>query len=71
MEVYRTLAYKRDPISVAVEFAKSYWDKPREIVNWDNTYLTFQVENGIATYTVNLDPGIKNVYSPYYYIVRL
>ncbi len=48
-------AYNRTARSAAEEFARTYWDKPRRVV-WGEGG-TFQVEDGVRTYSVHLQPA--------------
>ena len=53
-EMFRTDAYNRTPTDVTAEFARTYWEKPRQVINLrqvftgDDTDLAyFEIEDGI------------------------
>ena len=60
IEVFRTDAQNRCPTDIAAEFARTNWDQPRKVINWqassyeDDSLCFFQVEDGIACYQIQL-----------------
>ncbi len=53
--LWQTCAYNYTPQSAAQEFARTYWDKPRQVI-WKGKD-TFQVEDGIRVYRVVFQPS--------------
>lgn len=54
--LWQTCANGYTPQGAAHEFAQTYWDKPRQVVNWkDNTF-----HDGTRTYRVVFQPSKDN-----------
>ena len=56
-DIWQCPAQGRTLASAANEFARSYWDKPRKVVNLkadpnDSNAATFQVEDGLRIYSI-------------------
>jgi hypothetical protein len=72
--VYQALAYNTSALSAAENFARSYFDKPRQVVDFtpgdEQHPATFMLKDGRATYRIQYDPGIKLVSSPVFKIYR-
>ncbi len=62
-DIWQCDAYGRTLASAANEFARTYWDKPRKVENLqadpnENNAATFQVKEGLATYSIYHVEGI-------------
>ena len=72
--VYQALAETHTERTAADDFARSYFDKPREVANFipgDTSHpATFMLLNGLAVYEIQRDPGTRLVSSPTLKIYR-
>ena len=69
--VYQANAQDYTPLQAANGFALSWFDKPREIENFNATELTFNLANGCAIYKIIHIEGVRLVSLPLWQIVRL
>jgi hypothetical protein len=61
--VYQCDTYNKSARDAAVDFARTYFDKPRDIVVISEGFgiFEFRLKNGVALYFVHYIPAVKNV----------
>ncbi len=68
--IYSIDAYRQTPESVARQFAREYWDRPRELA-WIREIkgeTRFMVENGTRVYRVVYRPWVSGQRPAMYFI---